>query len=273
MTLKSRNKIFLALFIISTLFFVLITLAFSYAGIKHQITPPDYTYRLFNYFPNVSIFKYNFIATVAGIYIFTLIVPILSLYIYKEFEKTPSSEILFFSLFLLGCLGESVRLTLPLFNFWKTFSSALIITGRIIIASRFLTSLSIFFAFSFNTSLQKQYEERNCLILLIVAISLATFFPMDNFVTSTCTIQWGFSKTFRIIRTLIFLATLSILIVDYFSKKNTENIKLIFSYTITYLGYTLLCCADSIFILSLSLILFIPGIFFFLRSVHKINTW
>ena len=270
MTIKSRNKIILTIAIISTLSLLFFLITLTVAKITNQITPPAFYIRTFFSNFKLPLFDYHFLAAFLSISAFAVYVPVISLTCYKNFENTPSLEILFFQAFLIGILCEEVRFFMTLFSFHKSYSFILLVIGKVVIAGRILVPLSLFFSFAFNSVEDRQNAERNFIILLFVSMATGLLFPLETqSTTSTCTVLWSFRKIFSILRFTIFLSTLVILLLNRFYKKLNEYGLIAVSYSIMCSGYFLLCLSDNYLAFIVSTIAFYFGSFLYLKSIHK----
>ncbi|MBO4404755.1 MAG: hypothetical protein J5780_05425, partial [Treponema sp.] len=124
MTLKKRNFILFLYIIITTLSLLFITALFITAALKGQITPPEKTLRPFPFLNRIehTLFKENFTAVIIAVFSFSFYVPLMLTIIYRLFEKTQAMEIIFYSVFLLGCFLEETRIFMPLSGLWQTYT-------------------------------------------------------------------------------------------------------------------------------------------------------
>ncbi len=272
MTLKNKNKIFLLLFIFSMAILLIHLSVFVFAVAKNAVIPPENPIRTFVLVPLGSLCQYSFPASLVSIIAFLIASPVLSIVVFREFQKTASLEILFFSGFIIGCITESGRIIVPLFGLWKTNSIFLIAVGRSVIAGRFLSLMSLFFAAVFSSSDELQNAERNILILLVSTCLFGIFYPMDTtFTTSTCSVLWGYRTFFSIIRILLVLVTVFSVLADAYTREVSRIYIKALGVFILSLGYLLLCVSDCWFEFFLSIIFSILGCVLYLRTVHYLS--
>ena len=275
MTLKNKNRVFLFLFGLSSLNFLLDAAAFCIALISHSLQPPDGGIRAFVLLPKAFLCPYSFASVMLGILFFSAFAAFLSIAVFKGFEHTPSLEILFFSGFVVSCMLESVRLFLPVFRVLETNSRALIVLGRVIIASRFLAPASFFFAEIFSSTEELQNAQRNILFLLAATCAFAFFYPVNTLqLTTSCTVLWGFKGFFAAFRTFIFAVTIFTVLVDAY----TQQVKWIYvkavGLVVLFSGYALMCSVDCWLELCLAAALLGIGSLLYLKSVHYLeNAW
>lgn len=275
MTIKNRNRFFLFLFIFSSAVFLCEMLVFCLAAAAEAVVAPENPVRTFVLFKSGFLCPYSFHASAAAIILFGLSAPVLSMAVFKGFEKTPSLEILFFSGFILSCLAESSRLLLPVFGLWKTNSLLLIVLGRIVIGGRILAPLSLFFAAAFSSADDLQNAERNLIILLTATCTFAILYPMNTSVTtSSCTVLWGFRHLLTAVRTLIFLTTILSAVIEAHSKGIREIYAKAAGLLVLAAGYGLLCGTDCWLEFCIALVLSAAGWLIYLKSIHYIaNMW
>lgn len=265
MTLKKRNYFFIAGIIISTLSLFFITALFITAALKNQVTPPRHAVRPF-YFSLKSgfLFSQNFISVIVSIFIFSAYVPITLSIILRLFEKTQAMEIVFYAVFLLGCFMEQARMLMPLFDLWKTYTVLLNTIGRIVICGRMLAPLSLFFIPVFTELKHRQDFTQNIILAILIAVFTGLLMPLDaSKTTSTCTVVWSYEEIFFAVRLLLFIAS----VICFKGKGNLVG------YIILFAGYSCLCIADSIAVLSAGAVLLIAGTYRFIVAYHKMYLW
>jgi len=274
MTIKTRNRILLVFFTISLLILTANIIQFVYASFHNGITPPLNPIRNFVPFKSWGPFAYNFNAAIIGCFAFCVYVSSVSIIIYATFEKTQSIEVIYFTLFLFGCIFESLRLLIAEFSLWQTYSNLLISIGKSIIGGRILAPLSLFFAAIFSESSQRQNVERNILMLIVVSIGLSVLYPLNTlYTTSTCAVAWGYSKLFFIVRLFILLATLVTMIFNAVNNNSKTMIRSIIGFVLLASGYLILIGTDCFFNLFLGIGLLSTGTVLYLRSTHLIYMW
>ena len=274
MTLKSRNRLFLLFFIISLICSLIYAGLYIYAFVKGGITPPENPLRPLRIYGDKKLFTYSFIASLFGIAVFVLYVPVVTFVLLTGFEKTQSIEIMYFSGFLLASFTEGFRILLPLFGLWKTYTTLFIFSSRIVFAGRILAPLSLLFAAIFSETEQRQNVERNYIVLLVVAILFGMLAPLDTMsIVSTCTVLWGYAPLFNTIRLLMFILTLITTLVNAFTKDSMELKENAAGFAFLMSGYSLLLACDNYLILFLGTGLFAFGTVLYLKSIHTLYLW
>lgn len=273
MTLKVRNKFLKIFFIFSILCILSAILSFVIALINKAITPPP-DIRVPKFLSGIRFFSYSFTATMISIMMIVLSVPVIVFRILKSFEMTQSTEIIFFTAFLMGCLCETVRFLTPLFGLWSTFSNLLFFCGRILFMGRLLVPFSFLFASLTNSIEQRQETERNFAILLAISEVFSIVVPLNTAkITSAGAVTWGFSNMFFILRAVsIIIAFISFR--RSWRNSNSEEYRKISIFMIVLMaGYSILVCADNFVFLAAGFPLMIYGISGYLMNLHKLYMW
>lgn len=274
MTLKTRNLLLLGLFFVSLLLTFLYTGAFIFALLNDAIIPPDSPMRYISILENVPGFAYDYKASFVAIAVFIIYVPITSYILWNGFEKTQSSEVVYFSLFLLSCLSEGSRLSLPLFGLWKSYSLFFVFIGRLVFAGRFLAPCAFILAALFSETEQRQDVDRNCILGILLAIFVAILVPLDtSVVTSSCTIWWGYRTLFVVMRVFLYILTFVTILLNAYKKDSAELKANATGFIILILGYSLLQASDNFVTLCIAFLLFVAGTAVYLRSLHSRYLW
>ena len=178
MTLKARNNLTLTF---STLFLAICSAALLYYLYKLNIiinAKPHFSYEFprgnFSFWTN-NVWVLFFEALAMAIYI-----PAAAFYAYARFEKTPSNEIAYFILFLMGCVPELLRPCIPLEISRDTFSSFLVIVGKALFWGRTLSFTSLFAASLILDSKKNLNAERHFVVMLIFSLAIASSIPVNT---------------------------------------------------------------------------------------------
>lgn len=267
MTIKTRNIFFLSLFALSSAT-LLIATAFLFYSIHEKLLSPPSVFPIFHGL-HFLMTAYSFPATLALIFFLLAFVTVTIIYLYIEFEKTQSTEIIFFALFLFGLLGESVRLMIPFFNLWGTLSSALFIVGRITLFSRILAPASLLFVAVMNEANQRENIESNFFMLIILSLWLSFLIPLNTpYLLPNFCVEWGMRKAFYIIRLLVLVtAIFSIFILANQSGKGEWGFALLIC------GYKFASSAMTILSAIIAGFLLAFGTSLYLTTLHKRYLW
>lgn len=250
MTLKTRNRYTL---IFSTFFLfisVLVTIYFLYK--MNSLTKGG---SFLNYgisLDKPSLIEPHYITVVLASLFLALYIPAVSFYIYARFEKTPSSEVAYLVLFLLGCAPEFVRLFIPLETMKNNLPSFLVIAGRALFWGRTLSIVSLFTASIFSSKSKGLETEQNIVVLLVFSLALANIVPVNTTkITSTFSIGIGWNNfvNFTYIVTIILTAA-----------SYAVNAKLNENPLYLRLGLGIFCMEAGYYILNASAVLIVSAI-------------
>ena len=273
MTLKTRNR-FITAFLISSLITASICLIIFITAIFRGtiIMPPGH--RIFRIMDNIPLMKNSFTALLISFLLIILYVPVCFYLLLKYFENTQTSEIIFFTGFLLACLAEAARFLTICLGLWQTFSNMLIFAGNMVLFGRTLAPLSFLCASILSENELKQDVERNYLIMMTVSLVFAAIIPMNTArIASTGLVTEGFRPLIMIFRTLLMLTAVVSFYIQGTKKNSREQKHLSSSSFILLLGYSMLISADNLpFLIFGSALLFL-GTYRYLVFIHKLYMW
>ena len=270
MTIKTRNRLIIFFSIFSLILLLGMSSLFVISLISNKFVPAtEHTYTLFQ---NFFLTKFNFLTVVISIFVFLMYVFVSFLYINFEFEKTQSTEIIYFSLFLIGCLTESFRLFIPCLNLWNSYSQFIVLCSRVTLFGRILVPFSLVFMSICNTVEYRQDVERNILILFISAAIISTLLPLNsNNIVSLSYVEYGYGKFFTIVWVLLAFVTFVSLIRN--DKISNSKTKMPLGYVLFASGYMLLNHTMNYVLLALGTISIVLGTLIYLKELHKQYLW
>lgn len=273
MTLKIRNNLFIILFCISLACVFAAILACTMAFLSHQITPPP-ALRIPAFLNYIPFAPYHFLATMLSIAVLVFYVPATFFLVYRAFENTQSSEIIFFAGFLLSCLCEGARILIPLYGLGESFSQLQFFCGRILLVGRILAPLSLITAAIMSDIGQRQDIERNFMIMIAVSTMFALLIPLNTAqLTSSCTIYWGFPRLIGIIKTVLSLTAVLSFLVNGIKHDSREMKKSSLAVLVLLTGYQLLAMSDNFLFLAFGTLLLVGGTYYLLASLHTLYMW
>jgi hypothetical protein len=270
MTIKTRNRLTIILLLISIAFLLSDAIILFYTVYSGTFSWPDA--QIHRFLLHISSSRHTFIAAVISIFVFLFYVSASTTYLSLEFEKTQSTEIIYFSVFLTGCLIESVRIFFPLLNLWHSFSSFSLFCGRTVIFGRTLAPLGLLATAIASGTEQRQNVERNLVILFIAAIITAAKMPLDTATVSpACLIPWGQDSAFSIVRILILAATAFSL---FFNSRTMDRKEQTFiGFIILAVGYIICCVILNFETLVIGSTLLYAGTGIYLQALHRQYLW
>ncbi|MBE6345047.1 MAG: hypothetical protein E7063_05120 [Spirochaetaceae bacterium] len=275
MTLNTRNKSLIGIFIFSIILLLGISAIVIISMVKGKFSMPMTVDRMINFSWEVPIFQYNPIPSFAASVMMLFYAIILVCVVFINFEKTQSSEIIYFSLFLVGVVIESVRILFPAWNIWGTYSKIYILLGHVVVFGKILQVLSLILMpmLSF-TAKAIQNTERNLLVILASSWILTWVTPIDTgIIPSNCSIRFGYEGSFMLITLFCFIASFFSFVLHSETSMSIEFKKMAWGYLSLVLGSMLMNQADCFFILGVGCILLILGSVLFLSNLHKYYMW
>lgn len=269
MTIKTRNRLNIVIFFISitVLFFYLSLLAFL--TIKGQLNLiPFVTPSKSSFF----LFKTNPWYVIGSIITQVLYVTIASYFLFRAFEKTQASDIVYFSLFLFGCLAESLRIIVPCFGISRTYTKLLVACGNAILFGKLLCPLSLLCTIIMREVEQRQDLERNVFIVVLACALFAQLIPLNTSITcSNFEVDYCFRKTISIIT--FFLLLISIITLVIANVQTGYNQVTSIGLTLICFGITYLFNTENLISLILSSTSLGIGTAMFLKTRHKQYLW
>ncbi len=270
MTLKSRNHY---TFFLASIFFavtVLTGIFFIYSLIHQDISsrPQEYLFTLKGF----SIFRSNPLSVAAGIFLLSLYLPVTAFYLFAHFEKTPSTEIIYFLFFLLGILPELSRLLIPLCTTPESFSSIATFTGRFLFWGRTICAVGFFLGAYMGEQNQRINVEQNIIITTTVTLFLATLLPVNTTsVTKTFSVKWGYASAIYIFQSLIIILALASYAIQYYKTEDKNQLKIALYLVLALAGKIIITASGIFTVITAGFFLLILGTFNYLELVHKMN--
>ena len=265
MTLRHRNKIILGLFYITFAFFLLYIGLFVFSIITQKLTFPEIS--------NISnkstffLFKYSPYAIIVSCFIEVIFSCVILRTIYRSFEKTQSTQILYLSLFFLSIAIDSCRIFIPLFNLNNIFSKQINFIGHALIFSKFLSLLSLALTNYSNPDEPIQNNERTCIVIIVVSLFFSFFIPINNTsILQNYSVSYGYYNTIN--KALFIIIILNCISLFFYNKENDYSQITTISFTVMSIGYYYLIFATSIFELILSATMMGFGIRYYIKELH-----
>ncbi len=274
MTLVSRNRLFLLLFVLAVAFIMTTAAIFILSLTRGGILVPQDSQPLFQ-LPQVPLLAGNFFAAVLSAMVLTLYSPVVLGVSLVNFEKTRSPEIIFFSLFGFGCLFEGIRIWLLALNLWVNDSYLYILVGRILFFGRALAVVNLVALALLSLELEnKQNIEMNLLIVVALAALLARLMPIDTLVVpSSYSIRFGYEKMFLAVAALTIAAGFLAMLHQSHDLASREYLRASLGFLLLSCGYLLLTQTDCILALAGGTVLIVAGSGIFLLNLHRFHIW
>ena len=274
MTLVSRNRIFLSLFILAVIFIIATSAVFILAFTKGTILFPETIQRLFSV-PALPLLTPNMFAAILAATVLLVYAAMILGISLVNFEKTRSMEIIFLGIFALGCLFEGIRIWLPVFNFWANHSPLYVLIGKLLFFGRALSVVSLLALALISLELEnKQNIEMNLVVVTAVATLLARLTSIESLIIpSNCSIRFGYEKMFLTVTAVTFLVGFLSMLYQSNNRGSPEYTRVAVGFILLSFGYLFLTQADSILPFALGTILLVTGSIIFLVNLHRFYTW
>ena len=274
MTLKIRNRFFKIFSFFSVCTVAAAALVLFTTTLGQKVMPPPTEIRTIPTFAIEFFSKCSFPMTICSIFILLFFVIIAGIFAIMHFQKTQSTELIFFFAFLGGILCEAFRILIISLGLWVTFSDSLLILGKLILFGRVMAALSFFFASLLSETSRRNEVERNFLMLIVISALIAAITPLNTArITSTGMATIGFSKmytTFKI--TIIVLCALMFLYNAIREEKPSFN-WLSASFLVLFMGYEIMTNSDCAITTVTGTLLLYLGTTQYLLTLHKIYLW
>ena len=269
MTIKTRNRLNISLFIFSLVFLAANIIIFLFALYNKSLS--------FEVFEEASkhkafLLKYNPIIVISSLFFQIIYVCVTSFMLYRVFEKTQASDISYFFLFLISLIANSLRIWIPLFGMVNTYSNFLVFCGNCVVFSKLLMPLSLLFAVVMGNVEQRQDLEKNIFLLLIGCVFFAKIIPLNTVnICMNYEVDYSYRNVIKIAGILVVIATLIALFFQnkqrFYTQFTTLGLGLII------LGTFILFNSTNLLRLIASFILLLFGNIFYLKELHKQYLW
>lgn len=269
MTLKTRNRLNLVFFGLSLAFLIFNLIYFAYVNINETFFIPSPTS-----IPEGKTFltRYNPFFVISSLFLQMIFSCGVFFILYNAFEKTQSSEVIYFSLFNLGILLDSTRLWTVLFNLAYTYSVKIIFLQDIIIFSRLLVPLALFMVCMMSEPEKRQFIEQNIFIIIILALVFGFFDPINTGKFAPNLLHYfAYQKTFHSASILILAG--SIIWMYFDNKRKLISNKSTIGFTMLSIGFFFVTDSSTFILLFIGQSLMYTGTYIYLRQLHTQYLW
>ena len=273
MMLSSRNKIYLAFSILSCIVLAttIIPVISRISGEGTFLYPTDLRFLKLG---NSFLLKPSMQAVFMAIFSLLLYSPVVTIYIYKNFEKTPSPEIAYFAFFLACCSCEGARIFIYFLRLWDNYSGFFFFMTRMLIFAHFFSFFCFLFIGTFSYS--DRTQETNFIITLTVAVSvfISRIIPVNSaLMYASLTPSYGFSSFIVALRLLCIIAA-ALMLLQSGKRNNVQHYRrLTADFFMLIAGYGLLIIADCLLMSFLGITLLIIGTFRYLQKLRRHYLW
>jgi hypothetical protein len=210
-------------------------------------------------------------ASIAGAGIYALVTIVLVSYF---FEKTQAPEILFVALFAVSFSFEVIRMMAPLKQLFIIPPLYQVIGFRVLLFSRYFGLFSLFTASVYAAGLEIQKQRDIFLIITVASMIIVMGIPIDTLSwDSSFSMISGYTSTFRIIETGVFLITVAGFFIAAYSRGSREYIVIGAGSFLVFLGRNILLSADTWLSPAPALILLGLGTWLICTRLHHVYLW
>jgi len=282
MTLSERNTFFkIGIFFCAAV--VLLVLAVSFfiipiysQGTEHDLSldenarRPDYFFKVITGF----ILGNNYYAVHISLVLAALYSLIGLCLIHSFFERTPTPEILFISIFTISLSFEFIRFFLPL-NLLLNFPSIYLrISARVLLFARFFGIFSLFTAGLAAAGLDVQKTRNSIFIITLAALVIIGSVPIDVHSWDTgFNMIIGNKNMFRMIEILIFITTIISFFIAAKIRDSKEYVYAAVGVMLALIGRTILLGTDNWIGTTQGILFLSYGTYHICSKVHKIHLW
>ncbi len=270
MTIKVRNRITLIFFILSSF---VISAEFIFLLFRFFTRTISYPTVIFNSLQHTSVLlRFSKNAVLASLIFSGLYVTITSISLVRFFLKTQAPDIIFFLIFLMAILCDSIRLTLPLYEHVNSYSNYIWLAGRLILFARILAPLGLTGCVALTSADDRQNIERNSLIIFIAAAFLAYFIPINTTsIRPNLVISYSFHRTINLASIFILLFCVITLLIQRHKQELKQTISI--GFILICIGYYFLFEVFCYLYLALAISFITAGTIVYLKNMHDEYMW
>ncbi len=268
MTIRTRNRLNILLFIISTI----ILFSEIFLLLWQLLTKNLNIQALYSSKSTFFLTKYNPYIVLVSLFYQITYVSVSSMILFRSFEKTQASDIVYFCLFLIACLVDSFRLLIPLLNISETYSNLLIFCGNATVFARLMIPLSLLCTTILGTIEQRQEIEKNIFIITLISIFFAQIIPLNTAVTcSNYSVDFAFKRTINLASMIIIAASIIYLFVE--NKNHLYSQKTTIGFSLLAIGIYMLFDSTNLLKFTIASVFLSAGTFLYLRQLHNQYLW
>lgn len=265
MTIKTRNRLDFALFIISAALFV-----FNVVFLIIRISNGTLNLEPFSQYITDKPFltRYNPYITIGSLLYENLFVVVVSYLLVHIFEKTQASDVVFFCLFLMACLLDSVRLWIPLFSVNHNYSTFLFFIGTVSIMGKILIPLSLLFVVIYGQIGPKPDIEKYLFLVIMVSGFFAYIVPLNSAVINpNFSVDYSYKSLLSTITAVTIIGSLTAEV--FINIKQLHTQKTTIGLAVLSGGILLLSGSSNIVICLISTSALVTGTVIFLYELHN----
>lgn len=203
-----------------------------------------------------------------------LLFSVISLYYIRySFLKTNSSEIFFFSLFLISLMFDLTKSYITAFSYFRIPEYYNIYISRVCYFGKFFGLSALFMAAFFTSDVETKKTETSATLIILISYMLSSSIPFSTYKLSTMIQQAGYFSYFAFAVLSIELLTVLIFVFNYFQTGNMEYLMLSLSTMLIFTGREITFFTSEPLIFAAGLICLTAGTVLFTNKVHQIYSW
>jgi hypothetical protein len=209
-----------------------------------------------------------------SLFISTLYALAASIAVFFYFEKTQTPEILFFGLFVLSFVFETLRIIVPLRGIYEFPPVLLILGTRLLIFGRLFGVLSLFASSIYAAGLDIQKQGRVIAAIIIAILVISFKLPVTGVSWDTSfTILFAYSSMFRFADDVLMVITVISFLVAAYIRGTGDYRFVALGALLVSLGRLLLINTDIWITSFLGVIMLIAGTWFITTRLHQVYLW
>lgn len=269
MTIKTRNRLNISLFVFSLVFLAANIIIFLFSIYSNSFSLGTIENSLIK---RPFLIRYNPIIVISSLFFQIIYVCVTSFMLYRVFEKTQATDVSYLFLFLISLIANSLRIWIPLFGMVNTYSNLLIFCGNCVVFSKLLMPLSLLFAVVMGNVEQRQDLEKNIFLLLVGCIFFAEIIPLNTAnICMNYEVDYSYRNVIKSAAILISLATLVALFFNnrqrFYTQFTTIGLCLII------IGTFILFNSTNLLALIASFLFLLAGNILYFKELHKQYLW
>lgn len=268
MTIRIRNRLIFALFI-SSIIFLLINISLLIVSLANGTF---YINSISNLNKSFSLIRYNQICVILSLFFEQLFVIVVSIVVYRTFEKTQSSSIIYFCLFLFSFITDALRLWIPLLNISDTFSKLYMFLGNASLFSKLMYPIALLYTVLGASEDQRQNIEKKLVIIIFACVFFADFIPLNT--TNTLpnfAVDYSFRKAIQFYSLITLTSAVVILFIS--NKKRLYNQITTAGFILLWFGKFFIYNSTNILRFVLAIIFLSTGAVLYLKELHNQYLW
>lgn len=272
MTLKTRNFSLITFICLSSICFIA-SFAFLFTQIYNGSFESIFGCKFFSP-EGFSLFKGTDKNVIIALLFLQIYIPVTALFLFFSFEKTQSTLIILFGLFLLGCQLQVTRLLLGLFDMKNSLSLDYLVMGKAAFLGHLLCIGSFFLLAASAKNSQKLDIEMDIFILLAICILITVAVPLRTTEPAkNLGITPGYTQTIILLSVVFAILTIITFLVSYKETEDYSIIKIMISYCHLVLGQAMLNNSNILIVVIIGAGLLTTGTNLFMSSLHKMYLW